>query len=88
MEYQDIHISLKYVEVKVHQVRQQIGTPPQRIGESEFVVLLVCNGLVIGKHKVLFDNLFSSLELMKYLLSKGIYGVARFVLIEVAIVQY
>ena len=26
-EYQDIHISLKYLEVKVHQVHQQIATP-------------------------------------------------------------
>ena len=26
-EYQDIHISLKYLEVKVHQVRQQTATP-------------------------------------------------------------
>ena len=50
--------------------------PPQRLGESEFVVLHMCNGLVTGKHKVFFDNLFSSPELMKYLLSKGIYGVA------------
>ena len=50
--------------------------PPQRLGESEFVVLRMCNGLATGKHKVFFDNLFSSPELMKYLLSKGIYGVA------------
>ena len=50
--------------------------PPQRLGESEFVVLRMCNGLATGKHKVFFDNLFSSPELMKYLLSKGIYGLA------------
>ena len=50
--------------------------PPQRLGESEFVVLCMCNGLATGKLKVSFDNLFSSPELMKYLLSKGIYGVA------------
>ena len=34
------------------------------------------NGLVTGKRRVFFDNLFSSPELIKYLLSKGIYGVA------------
>ena len=33
----------------------------------------MCNGLATDKHKVFFDNLFSSPELMKYLLSKGIY---------------
>ena len=50
--------------------------PPQRLGGSEFVVLRMRNGLVTGKRKVFFDNLFSSPELIKYLLSKGIYGVA------------
>ena len=34
------------------------------------------NGLATGKQKIVFDNLFSSPELMKYLLSKGIYRVA------------
>ena len=49
---------------------------PQKLAESEFDVLRMCNGLATGKHKVFFDNLYSSPELMKYLLSKGIYGVA------------
>ena len=35
----------------------------------------MCNGLATDKHKVFFDNLFSSPELI-YLLSKGIYGLA------------
>ena len=36
----------------------------------------MCNDrLATGKHKAFFDNLFSGLELMKYSLSKGIYGV-------------
>ena len=50
--------------------------PPQRLGESEFVVLGMCNGLATGNYKVFFDNLFSSPQRIKYLLSKGIYGVA------------
>ena len=50
--------------------------PLQTRGESEFVVLRMRNGLVTGKRRVFFDNIFSSPELIKYLLSKGIYGVA------------
>ena len=50
--------------------------PPQRLRENEFVLLRMSNGLATGKQKVFFDNLFSSPELMKYLLSKGIYRVA------------
>ena len=50
--------------------------PPQRLQESEFIVLRMSNGLATGKQKIVFDNLFSSPELMKYLLSKGIYRVA------------
>ena len=50
--------------------------PPQKLDESELVLLRMCQGLATGKYKVFFDNLFSSPELMKYLLSKGIYGVA------------
>ena len=52
------------------------SNPAQRLGKSEFVKLRMCNDrLATGKHKAFFDNLFSGLELMKYSLSKGIYGV-------------
>ena len=50
--------------------------PPKRLRESEFVVLCLCKDLVEGKHKVFFNNLFASPELIKYLLSQGIYAVA------------
>ena len=63
--------------------------PPKKLGESEFVVLRLRKDLVEGKHKVFFDNLFASPELMKYLLSQGIYAVATLrEQIEVAIVRY
>ena len=39
-------------------------------------MLRLCEDRVEGKHKVFFDNLFASPELMKYLLSQGIYAVA------------
>ena len=39
IEYQDIRISLKYLEVKVHQVSQQIASPCRREGK---VSLLCC----------------------------------------------
>lgn len=46
------------------------------MGESEYVVLRLCNELQSGHHKIFFDNLFSSSELMTYLMERELYAVA------------
>ena len=45
-------------------------------GESEYVVLNLCETLEPAKHKIFFDKLFSSPELMKYMMEKIMYEVA------------
>ena len=46
------------------------------LGESEYPVLRLCETLEPAKHKIFFDNLFSSPELMKYMMEKRMYAVA------------
>ena len=46
------------------------------LGESEYVVLRSCEILEPAKQKIFFDNLFSSPELMKYMMEKRMYAVA------------
>ena len=45
-------------------------------GESEYVVLHSCETLEPAKHKIFFDKLFSTPELMKYMMEKRLYEVA------------
>ena len=46
------------------------------MGESGFVVLCLIEKLEEDKHKLFFDNFFSSPELMEYLTSKGFWALA------------
>ena len=45
-------------------------------GESEYVLLHSCATLEPAKHKIFFDNQFSSLECMKYMMKGRMYDVA------------
>ena len=61
--------------------RNTKGTPTSMnlstvLGESEYVVLRLCETLEPAKHKIFFDNLFSSPQLMKYMMEKRMYAVA------------
>ena len=52
------------------------GPPPginieHIFGQTENVVLCLSNGLEDGQHKLFFDNLFSSLELLEFLKQKN-----------------
>ena len=49
---------------------------PEKCGESGFVVLRLIQKLEEDKHKVFFDNFFSSPELMEYLARKGFWALA------------
>ena len=49
---------------------------PEKCGKSGFVVLRLIQKLEEDKHKVFFDNFFSSPELMEYLARKGFWALA------------
>jgi hypothetical protein len=49
---------------------------PEKCGESGFVVLRLIEKLEQEKHKLFFDNFFSTPELMEYLASKGFWALA------------
>ena len=48
---------------------------PEKCGESGFVLRLI-EKLEQEKHKLFFDNFFSTPELMEYLASKGFWALA------------
>ena len=49
---------------------------PAALAKSEYVVLGLCETLEPAEHKIFLDNLFSSPELMKYMMEKRMYAVA------------
>ena len=49
---------------------------PEKCGESGFVVLHLIEKMEEDKHKLFFDNFFSSPELMQYLANKGFWALA------------
>ena len=66
---------------KVGGEKEKTGSPDgwnahEKCGESGFVVLLLIEKLEQGKHKLFFDNFFSSPELIEYLASKGFWALA------------
>ena len=50
------------------------SNPPEKCGQSGYVVLRLVEKLEEDNHKLFFDNFFSSPELVQYLSSKGIWA--------------